>query len=230
MKIPSGWMQKALLCAVVIILSSCAGLRYYSDAREQFERGLALFNQGRYEEAVPYFQKATELKTDYANAYFYLGRSYLNLGRWTAALPPLRTAFRLSPETMRSEVVTILFDALFGAASHEFRKGNYRDSIGFLKEALELEPQSVQARDELVSVLIALGGSLLAEGKTDEAITTYNEVLGLSSRNGHAYVGLARAFLKNGDFIKALQAVRNALSVDPSDREIQNLFNEMISR
>lgn len=97
---------------VVMFLLSCAGLKTRTDAQAEFDRGLSLFNIGKFEDAVPHFMKATELEPNFGIAYLYIGKSYLNLGRWREAVPSLRTAYRLSPEETRKEIENILIDLL----------------------------------------------------------------------------------------------------------------------
>ncbi|MBQ0130145.1 MAG: tetratricopeptide repeat protein [bacterium] len=41
-----------------------------------YYRGCAKFNEGNYREAIGDFEKAIEIKPDYADAYFTLGRTY----------------------------------------------------------------------------------------------------------------------------------------------------------
>jgi len=223
-------MTNFLIIACVFIISSCAGLGIYPSAQYEFDQGLALFNRGRYEEAVAHFQKATEIDPEFAKAYLYLGRSYLNLAQWLNALAPLRTALRLSPAETRKEVVGILLDALFGAASHELKKGNFKGAIGFLKEALELQPQSDRASKELFEAFMAFGGKLLSEGNPREAIGAFSEAVKLSPHTVDAHLGLARAFLKGGDLLKALQTVKDALKIDPTNKDAQSLFREFMRR
>jgi len=218
------------ILGTVIIFASCAGVGIFPSAQSEFDRGLVLFNAGKYEEAVSHFKEATEIDPKFGRAYLYLGRSYLNLKRWPEAVPPLRAAFRLSPGESKKEIGDILVDALLGAATYEFNKGNFKDSIGYLKEVLELEPGSSRARNELVTTFIALGGALLSEGKASEAISTYSEALKLSPNNLDAYIGLANAFLSNGDILKALRAIETAIKLDPNNREAQSLFKEMKKR
>ncbi|MFO0751964.1 MAG: tetratricopeptide repeat protein [Thermodesulfovibrionales bacterium] len=110
-----GVRKTALLCLLISLLASCAALGI-SGAKSEFQEGLALFNRGQYEAAIPRFQKATELDPDFGQAYLYLGRSYLSLRRWSQAVTPLRTALRLSPEDTRREISNLLIDALLGAA------------------------------------------------------------------------------------------------------------------
>ena len=61
----------------LVLFSSCATLRHFR-ADDSFERGLALFNQGHFEEAIPHFKRATEQEPEFAEAYFYLDRSHLS--------------------------------------------------------------------------------------------------------------------------------------------------------
>ena len=217
-----------LIITSVFILNACASLGIFSGAKNQFDQGMALFNRGHYEEAIPHFEKATEIDPDFADAYLYLGRSYLNLGKWVPAIAPLRAALRLSPDKSQIEIVSILADALFGAASSEVKKGNFQTSIGFLREALELQPQSGRAKNELFSALITFGGQLLSAGNVTQAITTFNEAIQLSPNNATGYLGLSKAFLKGGDYMKALQAVKDALQIDPANQDVKSFFRELM--
>jgi tetratricopeptide (TPR) repeat protein len=101
----------------ISFLISCAGLNVKKTAQCEFDSGLSLFNRGQYEEAIPYFERATELVPEFGRAYLYLGRAYLNLGKWQEALQPLRTAFRLAPEESNKEIAEIIMDIFFKNSS-----------------------------------------------------------------------------------------------------------------
>lgn len=47
-----------------------------SNFEAYYYRGCARVNAGKYDEAIADFEKAVELKPDYADAYFNLGRTY----------------------------------------------------------------------------------------------------------------------------------------------------------
>lgn len=225
---PMQGIRNFLIVTSIFIMTSCAGLGIFSGAKHEFDQGLELFNRGRYEEAIPHFEKATEIAPDFAKAHLYLGRSYLNLGKWFNALGPLRMALRLSPAESRKQVIDILFDALLGAASHELKRGNFPKAIGYLKEVLELQPQSDRGRKELLGALIGYGGKLLSEGNAVEAIGAFSEAVKLSPHNLDAYLGLARAFFKSGNFAQALQTAKDAMKIDPTNRDVQFLFRELM--
>ena len=119
-------------CAVILLIfamnlaSSCALLHRFNPAYESFDRGLALFNQGHFADAVPYFERATRENPEFGEAYFYLGRAYLSQSKWRAAIPPLRTAFRLSPRDAQQEIMNLIIDATFAAATNDFNLGGDR--------------------------------------------------------------------------------------------------------
>ena len=220
---------KKTISVVIIffLMTSCAGF-ITRGAQDEFDKGLALFNRGLYREAITHFDKAIEIDPEFVQPYLYLGRSYLNLKQWVQAVQPLRTAFRLSPDESKKEIVNLLIDALFGAAVHEIKQGNLQESLSLFKEIFSLQEQSERSIDKLTENLVSLGGELLSEGKTTEAIAVYSEILKVAPRNASAYIGLARAFLKEGDMFKAAEAIKNALEIDPSNRDAKRLFKNII--
>ena len=226
MKIKKGVPRVIAIC--LFFFSACASVGLFSGAKNEFDRGMALFNSGKYQEAIPHFQKSAEIDPDFSDAYLYLGRSYLNSGKWIEAISPLRTALRLSPDKTRKDIIAILVDALFGAASSELKRGNFQSSIGYFKEVLDLRPGSSRATNELFSALIAFGGNLLSKGNATGAISRFSEAIKLSPENATGYLWLAKAFVKNGDFLSALQSAKDAIRLDPTNNSAQSLMRELM--
>ena len=216
-----------MLTLLALFLISCAGLPMGPNAQSEFEKGLALYNDGQYENALPYFKKATEIDQEFARAYMYMGRSYLNLEKWADAIPPLWKAFRMSPEETTKEIGNDLFKAFFGKALSEFKKGNYQGAIDDLREGLKLKPQSAEATRELGRTLIAFGTQLLSDGKIMEALSSFKEAVKVLPDNLEAYLGLARAFFKDGEFMEALDTVRKALKIDPGSDDARSMLLEL---
>lgn len=102
-----------LTCSLV----ACAGTQTGPSAEGEFKAGLSLFNRGKFEDAVPRFEKATEIDPEFGKAYLYLGRSLLTVGRWPEAIPPLRAAVRYSPEETKREAADIILDVLLKHAT-----------------------------------------------------------------------------------------------------------------
>ena len=119
-----------------IFVSSCATLSRFNPGYASFDQGLVLFNQGHFAEAVPHFERATRENPEFGEAYFYLGRSYVSQSKWRAAIPPLRTAFRLSPREAQQEIINLIMDATFAAALNDFNLGGARGQPEQFKEIL----------------------------------------------------------------------------------------------
>lgn len=132
--------NRRLAAALTVFLTGCAAIGLWSGPRYEFEQGLSLFQRGYYREAIPYFERATELDPNFAQAYFYLGRSYVSLARWREALPPLRTAYRLAPEAAKREIADVLIDALFAVALSEAKERQFSSSAIYLREIFQLDP------------------------------------------------------------------------------------------
>jgi Flp pilus assembly protein TadD len=133
-------MRKAFVPSIMMmaiaLLSSCASIRSLTPGQDSFEEGMALFNQGHFDSAVEQFRRSTVENPKSAQAYLYLGRSYISLGRWKSAIQPLRTAFRLSPYEARDEIMNLIIDAVFAAAINDPRLGEGGWSGDRYKESL----------------------------------------------------------------------------------------------
>ncbi|HEY2921490.1 MAG TPA: tetratricopeptide repeat protein [Candidatus Binatia bacterium] len=115
-----------VLAIALVFTSSCAALGRFGPGHDSFEQGLALFNQGQFAAAEPYFERATRQNPEFAEAYFYLGRTYISQSKWRAAIQPLRTAFRLSPREAQQEIMDLILDVTFAAALNDFKLGEDR--------------------------------------------------------------------------------------------------------
>jgi tetratricopeptide (TPR) repeat protein len=115
-----------VLALALVFMTSCATLGRFGPGRDSFEQGLALFNQGRFAAAESHFERATRQNPEFAEAYFYLGRTYISQSKWRAAIQPLRTAFRLSPREAQQEIMDLILDATFAAALNDFKLGEDR--------------------------------------------------------------------------------------------------------
>ena len=224
------FMIRAVVITSLCSLAACAGLGVRTASRAAFETGLRLFNQGKYNDAIPHFVKATELDAEFGQAYLYLGRSYLNLQRWFEALSPLRTAWRLSPGDTQKEMVSILLDALLGAAGARLSQGQFQESVSLFKEALTLAPDSDQVKQPMLGALLAYGGQLLSQGNPSEAVAAYTEATQLAPQNVEGYLGLARSLLQTGEVLRALTAASNALRLAPMNPDALSLFQQLQRR
>ena len=120
----------------LVFLTSCSSTGRWGSHRDVFETGLALFQQGRFAEAIPYLEDATHINPKDGQAFFYLGRAYISQSKWRQAISPLRSAFRLSPRDAQEEIINLIIDAGFAAALNDFKLGDIVDSPRRSRELL----------------------------------------------------------------------------------------------
>lgn len=210
----------------ITLFSSCSGLLTGGSALAEFEKGLSLFNRGEYRRAGTHFTRATELDPEYVSAYIYLGRSYMGLKQWYSALQPLRTAFRISPEKTRTQVTNLLLDTLLRVVIDEIRKGNIDSSEQYLTEYLDLNDSLGNSNNQLISFLIAFAAQELKQGNLSNTISALELAVDIEPNNSDVYMGLARAYFKDGKIYDALNNIRKAIILDPGNKEAQNLLQD----
>lgn len=221
-------IKKVMNLSTIMILMlsvSCAGLGISSTARSEFQKGLSLFNQSRYAEAIPYFRSATEEEPEYYEAYLYLGRSFINTGQYASSLGPLRTAYRLSPEKARGEVLDILIDSLFNIATSSLKSGDTSRFQSGLNEILELKGGSDAVKSNIADDLIRFASSEMQNGNYGVAISAFREVLNLAPNSFEAYLGLANAYFSEGNILKAISNAKKALQINPESSEALSIYN-----
>jgi TonB family protein len=90
------------------------------------------------------------------------------------------------------------------------RSGNYPMAIQLLKQALELDPKSEEAWNNL-------GLAYLADHRIEDAITAFKKQINVSHDGVYAYNNLGRAYWKNRQYEDAEAAFRKQLQVNPLD-------------
>lgn len=115
-----------LNCILPLFLFFCCSLCVFSaDLNEQadieFKKGMLLFGEGSYEEALDKFQKVVDIAPSNANAYYYIGSSYSSLSEYEKAISFFQKALELDPDLVETY----------------FQMGVAYYQMGWLREALE---------------------------------------------------------------------------------------------
>ncbi|MFZ0511560.1 MAG: tetratricopeptide repeat protein [Candidatus Nitrosopolaris sp.] len=70
-------------------------------------KGIALGNLGKYEEAVKSFEEATRIKADFALAWYNKGIALGNLGKYEEAIISYDEAISIKPDYARKKAIII---------------------------------------------------------------------------------------------------------------------------
>ena len=116
---------------------------------------------GRLDEAIPQFQKALEIRPDFAEGYYNFANALVQQGKLAEAMADYRKAIELDPHY--PEAHNNLGTALL-------QSGNPTEAVAHYRSAVELKPDYTEARRNLASTLYQQGQTREALGQWREAI------------------------------------------------------------
>ncbi len=204
--------------------------------------GLSLFHQGRSQQAVPYFTKATELAPDLIASQFYLGERALEFGLANEAIRRLEKATQLDPNDPEA---WYLFHQALGLIDTRVNEQiaalqkcvalvpdnpNYRMELGeTLADAGKIDDAEAAFRSALalapdaVETLARLGGFLATNRRTSAALAEAGALLNrvLKADPSHAYTrfSLGTLALKQGRSAEAVTLLRELTQENPRLQE-----------
>jgi Flp pilus assembly protein TadD len=176
--------------------------------------GVALFNEGRTEEAERHLRNAVQISPVFVDARNNLAKVYLKEGKYNEAIANLYEIIRRNEGT--AEVYYNL------AAALEMQK-KYEDAIKYYAKSLELNPRDPAANKRM-------GITLLAAGKTNDAIRYAQRACELTGNNNAEYLDtLAVTYAAAGRFEEAKATANKALGIAKSSSR-EDLAGEIQER
>lgn len=151
-------------------------------ASELNEVGIALFQQGREEDAVRVFRAAVSTDPSFFPAYRNLGKSLLELGRLGEAVTNLSAAVSIAGDNAGCYVDL----------------GNALKKLGRLDEAIRSYRKALQCDPEYAEAAANLGNSLLCIGETQKALRTLRKASRLAPSGSAVHAALLMGLLYSG--------------------------------
>ena len=165
--------------------------------------GAALIASGRPKDAIPYFERALKIKSNYPEAHDNWGRALNELGQPQDAIAHFRQALELD----RHDTA-----AMNNWAAALVKLGQPDEAIKQYHQALEINPRLAEVRSNL-------GTLLAAKGEYAEAIDYFEQALHDRPDLAEVHRKLAAALLKTGRPQQAAEQCRAALQLQPDDVE-----------
>ncbi|XP_075235033.1 protein O-mannosyl-transferase Tmtc3-like [Lycorma delicatula] len=203
-----------------------AGLRVNQRNAKLFNNvGHALEGQGRFQEALQYFNKAVSVQQDDIGAHINVGRTYNHLKMFKEAEDAYLKAKSLLPkakpgESYQARIAPNHLNVFLNLANL-IAKNSTR-----LEEADMLYRQAISMRADYTQAYINRGDVLLKLNRTKEAQEVYERALFYDSNNPDIYYNLGVVFLEQGKASQALAYLDKALEFDPEHE--QALLNSAI--
>jgi tetratricopeptide (TPR) repeat protein len=169
--------------------------------------GLVALNEGKYDEAFNYFNRALEgakgLPSDslMVNLYTNLSKFYLIKGNFDSAEAELKKALEIDPKVAEIHNNLGLVYAKKGLRSKE---------IFEFQLAIALDPTLIEAYDNLAA-------SYWLEKKSDLAIKILERAIEINPDYAKSYLILAKIFEYSGNLQKAIELKEQALNLLPID-------------
>ncbi|MCE2447410.1 MAG: tetratricopeptide repeat protein [Candidatus Latescibacteria bacterium] len=217
-RLSSMWQKGALgIAAVVLVVLGTLTWRQASIYRddETFNRhiialnpqarnvhrhlGIALYEQGRYEEALDSYRVAVAHRPNYAKVHSNLGMVLNKLERFEEAETHVRRAIALDPKTkIRYQR---LGNALYG-------QDRYAEAADAYRVSAEHHPDYAQAHS-------GLGAALNELGRFEEAETHLRRAIALNPNHTEALYHLATLRFKQQRLDEAIEFLQHLIGIEP---------------
>jgi tetratricopeptide (TPR) repeat protein len=150
-----------------------------SAAERFYSQGVAQLSRDDYSRALQSFERATELDSNYPEAWYQAGFCYGVLGRHQDALKASKQAARLRPEWAEAHVN-------IGASSYAL--GQFKEAADAYRNALRI--------DDTPDTQYALGLTLSRLNRTEEEILAYRRAITMKPDHANALDRLGAAYFK----------------------------------
>jgi tetratricopeptide (TPR) repeat protein len=161
--------------------------------------GLALFDEGKIEEAIEHYNKALSITPDYAGVYSNRGNAYAKLGQYQRAINDYNETIRLKPD----------YSPVYINRGIAYAKlGQYQQAIADYNETIRLKPDYVEAYN-------GKGNAYTKLGRYQLAIEEYNKAIRLNHRYIKAYNNRGVAYAELGQQQRAIADYNEAISLKP---------------
>lgn len=181
---------------------------------DEIDALVALFQQERYDQLAVLAGEMTARFPRHGVGWKALGVAYMQLGRISEALHPMRQAVALSPDD--AEGHSNLGDILNTL-------GQTDEAETSCRRALEIDPDNVQALNNLANALQAIG-------RHDEAAGHFRQALQLRPHDADLHSNLGYVLYGQGNCDDALVHFRAALDISPRQINALQGVHDILTR
>jgi protein O-GlcNAc transferase len=176
------------------------------DAVRMIDEGNAIEQQGRIEDAMPYYDAAVRLAPTLARAHLNRGNILLELGNTEGALGAYATALAQDPNYL---------GAHYNIGNAYARSGQHEAALAAYRAAIALDPEFAHAQ-------VAMGCVLEGLGQPDAAVTSYRRALTIDPGYGEVHSNLGNALRTLGQMDAAIESYERAIEIRPDFAEAHN--------
>ena len=214
-------MKKILYLLLFFLLNFSLAMSQET-VEELNKKGLELYDKGKYEEAITCFDKALKMSEDSYQIWNNKGLAYYKLKKYEEAIKYFEKALSINPNYITG---------WYNKGSALYMMKNYNAAIVCFDKVLALDPKHSGAKSKKAQAQAALenqksiksfidkGMASYNQGKYDDAINYYGNVLALDSANEAALVGTGNSLFAEKKYDEAITYYDKALKINPKNTE-----------
>lgn len=191
-------------------LVAASGRNKRAKAVQAFRDGLSFLSQDDCEKALPYFEKAVESDSNYAEAWAQTGFCREKLGRHTEAIDASKKAVNLRPSA----------ESYFNIGLASYYLKNYREAAENYRQAIRLDPYNA------ADAQYALGLVYRDWGRPEDEIQAYKQAIKLKPDYVSAYERLGSRYLRSKKYPEAIETFKQLGALKPGDANVPNNMGE----
>jgi superkiller protein 3 len=177
-------------------------------AKEYFTKGDNAIENGFYELAIEYYQKAIAIDPNYAAAYYKMGNAYGNLGNTRGIIKYFRKVAQgyIVARKIKEDDTSIIF-LIIALVAALFAGGYYMISPDTQKKI----PEILSAEAYLTK-----GNNTYEKGSYELALKYYEQAIAIDPDYAAAYYNKGVAYDDLKDYCEAIRCYEKALAIDPN--------------
>ena len=189
-----------------------SGRNKRAKAVQLFRDGLSFLSKDDCEKALPYFEKAVESDSNYAEAWAQTGFCNEKLGKHAEALEASKKAVVLRPSA----------ESYFNIGLANFYLKQYKEASEAYRQSIKLDPYNA------ADAYYALGLVYRDWCKADDEIQAYKAAIRLRPDYTVAYERLGARYLRSKKFNEAVEIFRQLSALKPGDANAPNNMGEAL--
>lgn len=189
--------MRLIYAAFILLMALLTSTQCQETAEDLYAKGEALFNQGKYDEAVQALDEAILLDPNDAKAWNGRAHTLYAQSKYDEAIQACDEAIRLDPS---------LTDAWNTKGAAFYFQGKYDEAIEAYDGAIRSDPNLAQAWSNK-------GDALRGQSKLDEAIQAYSEAIRLDPNNARTWSDKGAALVLQGKYDEAILSLDKAINL-----------------
>jgi tetratricopeptide (TPR) repeat protein len=218
-QLKKGRLAKFLLAILLIGISGVASIFIFNNINSNnatvlYKQGNTLFDLQRYQDALTVYEKAVNVRPDYAQGWNGQGKTLYKLKQYKEALAGYDKAIQIQPDYL---------DAWIG-------RGYVLGMLQRYQEAIASFDRAIQLKDDNPEVWKAKGEALSNSNQYDEAIKSYEQAIELNSDDYEAWYKKGLALQNSKRYQDAIAAYDKVVELKPDyEQGWYNLGNALVN-